>query len=55
MEKGEVTDISRFLAIKETVDYLIKQNAQVVLLSHFGRPKSTSKPAEWDSKFSLKA
>lgn len=55
MEKGEVTDISRFLAIKETVDYLIKQNAQVVLLSHFGRPKSTSKPAEWDSKFSLKS
>jgi 3-phosphoglycerate kinase len=39
MQNGLVQDTTRFEAIKPTLDQLIKMQARVVLLAHFGRPK----------------
>ncbi|MDT8348125.1 MAG: phosphoglycerate kinase, partial [Flavobacteriaceae bacterium] len=36
----QVTDNTRLVAAKETIDYLNQQGAKVVLMSHLGRPKS---------------
>ncbi|WP_339052228.1 phosphoglycerate kinase [Candidatus Lariskella endosymbiont of Epinotia ramella] len=39
MHEGLACDLSRLLQIKETVLSLIKKEAKVILISHFGRPK----------------
>lgn len=49
VEDGKVTDDTRIQASLPTVQYLMKQSAKLVLVSHLGRPKA--KP---DPKFSLK-
>lgn len=38
-QDGKVTDTSRIDRLKPTIDYLRGQNAKVLVLSHFGRPK----------------
>jgi phosphoglycerate kinase len=43
----EVTDTTRILAAKPTIDYILKQGGSAVLMSHLGRPKGK------ESKFSL--
>lgn len=44
----QVTDNTRLVAAKESIDYLNKQGAKVVLMSHLGRPKNK------EPEFSLK-
>jgi len=50
MKGGKVLDNRRMRESLETINYLVKAGAKVVLISHLGRPKG--KP---DSKYSLKA
>ena len=45
---GNVTDRSRILSIKPTIEKLLKGNNKIFLLSHFGRPKG-----KYNKKFSL--
>ena len=41
---GKVTDTTRIDRLKSTIDYLRGQNAKIIILSHFGRPKGKAKP-----------
>lgn len=43
-EDGQVTDFTRIDRLKPTIDHLRAQNAKIVLLSHFGRPKGERNP-----------
>ena len=54
LHNGAVTDTTRFLAIKETVTYLLENQAKVLLLSHFGRPQADNDSSRWDLSHSLK-
>src|SRR5687768_6935701 len=38
MQGGRITDHTRIIRLKPTLDYLIKKKARIVLLSHFDRP-----------------
>ena len=49
VENDKVLDDTRILAIIPTLEYLLDQNTKIILISHFGRPKSGA----FDSKFSL--
>ncbi len=48
-ETGEITDNRRIRAAIPTIQYLLDNNAKVILCSHLGRPKG-----EFNSKYSLK-
>jgi phosphoglycerate kinase len=48
-ENGEVTDDARIVKSLDTVLYILKENAKLILISHLGRPKG--KP---EAQFSLK-
>ena len=39
IKEGVVADDTRILASLETLNYLIKAEAKIVILSHLGRPK----------------
>src|SRR3989339_2199921 len=43
-QDGKVTDTTRIDRLKDTVDYLVKNGAKVLVLSHFGRPKGEKNP-----------
>ncbi len=49
MENGQITDDRRIRAALPTIQYLLDYGASVVLMSHFGRPKSGP-----ELKYSLK-
>lgn len=46
--EGRILDETRINKIIPTIKYLLKQNAKIILISHFGRPKS-----EKDIQYSL--
>lgn len=43
-QKGIVRDTTRIDRLKPTIDYLRKQGAKILLLSHFGRPEGEQNP-----------
>ncbi|MEZ5691941.1 MAG: phosphoglycerate kinase [Rickettsiales bacterium] len=45
MQGGKVTDNTRIVRLKPTIDYLLKQKCKIVLLSHFDRPKGKFVPS----------
>lgn len=47
--EGEIADDTRIRAALPTIDYLLENNAKVILISHLGRPKGEAK-----LEFSLK-
>ena len=49
MKDGSITDDIRIRAALPTVEYLLNENAAVILMSHLGRPKGEANP-----KYSLK-
>ncbi len=48
MKDGKITDENRIVGALPTIQYLIKNNAKVILCSHMGRPKG-----EFNLKYSL--
>lgn len=50
MADGKVTDDKRIRAALPTIQYILEQDASLILMSHLGRPKSAA-----DSEFSLRA
>ena len=39
LEKEKITDTTRIDKILPTLNFLIKKNAKIIILSHIGRPK----------------
>ena len=48
-DQGQITDDTRIVAALPTIEYLLDNDAQVILVSHLGRPKGEVNP-----KYSLK-
>lgn len=49
MKDGKITDEKRIISSLPTINYLLDNDAKVILMSHLGRPKGEAKP-----EFSLK-
>lgn len=45
MQGGKVTDNTRIVRLKPTLEFLLKQKCKIVLLSHFDRPKGKFVPS----------
>ena len=43
IKNGKITDETRILNVLPSIQYLIKNNNAIVLISHLGRPKKKSK------------
>ena len=48
-EQNQITDDRRITEVLPTINYLVQNNAKVILMSHFGRPKG-----KFNEKYSLK-
>ena len=44
LKNGVITDENRIVAALPTIEYLIKNNAKLILCSHLGKPKGEPKP-----------
>lgn len=44
LENGKITNDKRIVAALPTIQYLIDNNAKIILMSHLGRPKGEVKP-----------
>jgi phosphoglycerate kinase len=44
MKDGKILDDSRIISLSPTIDYLCREGASIVLISHFGRPKGKKVP-----------
>ena len=53
VQDGEVTDLTRIERIIPTLKELVKANAKVVIISHFGRPPFHER-GKWEASYSLK-
>ncbi len=42
--EGKITDENRLLGAIPTIEYLVNNNAKVILCSHLGKPKGEPKP-----------
>ena len=40
VQNGKIIDNSKIVASLETIEYLIKNNAKIIILSHFGKVKT---------------
>lgn len=54
MKNGQIIDKTRLLSLKPTLDFLKSQQAKIVVMSHFGRPKPATEPTLWEENYSLK-
>ena len=52
-ENGQITDTTRIDRLKPTIDYLTRNGAKTLILSHFGRPKGVT--PEFSLRFMLPA
>ena len=48
VDNGKVVDDTRIVRLTTTVKYLLSNNAKIIIMSHYGRPKS------YDKEFSLR-
>ena len=39
LKNGEITDTTRIDKVLPTIEFLLKQNSKIIILSHVGRPK----------------
>ena len=53
LKDGEVEDSARLEAVIPTLEFLFKNNAQVILIGHLGRPDQSSEFRVQNSEFSL--
>lgn len=44
MEKGEIKEKFKIEVARETIDYLLKKNCKIALISHLGRPEGKKNP-----------
>ena len=49
LKNGTITDDTRIVKILPTLEFLIKKNSKIIIISHIGRPKG-----EWNDIFSMK-
>ena len=49
LKNGIITDDTRIVKILPTLEFLIKNNSKIIIISHIGRPKG-----EWNDIFSMK-
>ena len=49
LKNGIITDDTRIVKILPTLEFLIRNNLKIIIISHIGRPKG-----EWNDIFSMK-